>query len=76
MEDGLFNKYKKQIQKQKNEKKEVCDLIEEKTGIKIEESKITISKKSIQINISSVIKQKLFQKDITKVLKEKGYSLN
>lgn len=75
MDEGLFQKYNNQINKQKNEKSEIVFLIKEKTGIELDEKSITVSKKEIKINTTSVLKQKLFQKNITDYLKQKGYTL-
>jgi hypothetical protein len=72
MDESLFIKHFLQIKKQKKSKEEVLNYIKEKTGIILQEEMITVSKKQIIFQISSVIKQKLFQKDIVKVLEEKG----
>lgn len=74
MEESFFVKYAIQIKKQKNSKEEVICYIKEKTGIELQEGMITVSKKQILFQISSVMKQKLFQKNITKILEEKGYT--
>jgi hypothetical protein len=74
MDESLFIKHFLQIKKQKKSKEEVLNYIKEKTGIILQEEMITVSKKQIIFQISSVIKQKLFQKDIVKVLEEKGYT--
>ncbi len=75
MDNNLFKKYSIQIDTQKKSKKEISSYIEEVTGICIEEKNITISKKTISLNLSSVQKSKLIQKDIQKKLSEKGYTL-
>lgn len=74
MEESFFVKYAIQIKKQKNSKEEVICYIKEKTGIELEEGMITVSKKQILFQISSVMQQKLFQKNITKILEENGYT--
>lgn len=74
MDESFFVKYAIQIKKQKNSKEEVVVFIKDKTGIELQEEMITISKKQISFQISSVLKQKLFQKDIVKILEEKGYT--
>jgi flagellar hook-basal body complex protein FliE len=74
MDESFFVKYAIQIKKQKNSKEEVIIFIKEKTGIELQQEMITVSKKQISFQISSVVKQKLFQKDIVKILEEKGYS--
>ena len=75
MDNNLFKKYSIQIDTQKKSKKEISSYIEEVTGIRIEEKNITISKKAVSLNLSSVQKSKLIQKDIQKKLSEKGYTL-
>ena len=75
MDQSLFTKHIVNIKKQKNNKEEVLLYIKEKTNIGLEEKDIVLSKKQVKLNISSVIKQKLFQKNIAGLLKEKGYTL-
>jgi hypothetical protein len=75
MDNGLFKKYSVQIDTQKKSKKEISEYIQEVTNIYIEEKDITISKKIISLNLSSVQKSKLTQKNIQKLLSEKGYTL-
>ena len=75
MEESLFDKYIINIKKQKNNKEEISLYIKEKTNIELEEKEIILSRKQIKLIVSSVIKQKLFQKNIIEILKEKGYSL-
>lgn len=74
MDESLFIKHLTQIKKQKNSKDEVLQHVKEKTGIELEEGMIVISKKQVSFVISSTIKQKLFQKNIIKILEEKGYT--
>lgn len=74
MDDSLFIKYAIQIKKQKNSKDEIISYIKEKIRIELQEEMITVSKKQIVFQVSSVMKQKLFQKGIVKILEEKGYT--
>lgn len=74
MDESFFVKYAIQIKKQKNSKEEVLLHVKEKTGIELREEMFTITKKQIAFTVSSVMKQKLFQKDIISVLEEKGYT--
>lgn len=74
MDESFFVKYAIQIQQQKNSKEEILDYIKEKTGIILQEDMIQVVKKQISFTVSSGMKQKLFQRDITSVLKEKGYT--
>lgn len=75
MEESFFLKYLNTIKKQKNSKEEIIVYIKEQTGIEIEEISITLSKKQIVFQVSSVVKQKLHQKNITKALESKGYQV-
>lgn len=73
MDESLFLKHFLQIKKQKDSKDEVLSYIQEKTDIVLQNEMISVSKKQITFQVSSVIKQKLFQKNINKILEEKGY---
>lgn len=75
MDLSLFQKHFAQINRQKNNKEEVINLIKEKTGIDLDESMITLSKKEVTLHLSSVMKHKLFQKNVEEVLKEKVFTL-
>jgi hypothetical protein len=75
MDQSLFKKHILQIQKIKDSKEEVCLLIQEVTGVLLEQEEITISKTNITIQTSSVKKSILSQKRIKELLKEKGYEL-
>jgi hypothetical protein len=74
MEESLFSKHILQIKKQKNKKEEVINFIKEKTGIFLQSEDITITKKNITFSTSSVVKQKLHQKNIQTILLEHGYT--
>jgi hypothetical protein len=75
MDESLFKKHLINIKRQQDKKEEVIFYIKEKTGIEIEGKDLIISKKEITFNLSSVIRQKLFQKNLENLLKEKGYTL-
>lgn len=75
MEEGLFLKYKKNIQNKIDERGEICKEIKEKTGINIDEKNISINKKEIVINTSSVIRNKLIQKNIKNTIFKNGYTI-
>lgn len=75
MDESFFLKYSLQIKKQKDTKEEVLFLIKEKTGILLEEHMITLFKKNITFTVSSVVKQKLFQKNIVEFLQNNGYTV-
>ena len=73
MDESLFVKHFLQIKRQKDSKEELRNYIKEKTGIELEEGMVEVSKKKVTLHLSSVVKQKLHQKNIVEVLKEKGY---
>lgn len=75
MDESFFLKYSLQIKKQKDTKEEVLFLIKEKTGILLEDHMITLLKKNITFTVSSVIKQKLFQKGVVDFLQSNGYTV-
>ena len=75
MKEGLFKKYNIQLEQRTHIKKEVIQYIQEKTGIILQEENIVILKKVISLYVSSTLKQKLFQKNISKILKDKGFHL-
>lgn len=75
MEEGLFLKYKKTIQNKIDEREGVCKEILEKTGIDIDVKNISISKKEIIINTTSVIRNKLIQKNIKSTIFKNGYTV-
>ena len=75
MDEGLFKKYTTQLQKRGASKKNILNLITLETGVTLHEEDIEISKKQVKITTTSTIRQKLFQKNIKKILQEKGYTL-
>lgn len=75
MEEGLFRKYATQIHKRKTTKKELLFFIKANTGISLKEEEVELLKNQIKISTSSAVKQKLFQKNITTLLQEKGFIL-
>lgn len=75
MDEGLFKKYSSQIQKRNTFKKDIINTIKENTGILLKEDELVIIKNQIQLTVSSVVKQKLFQKNITTILELKGFIL-
>lgn len=75
MNEGLFEKYSKVLQKKKSEKEEIINLLKEITEIIFKEEEIEINKKIISFHISSVKKTILNQKNIKIKLEEKGYSM-
>lgn len=74
MDESLFVKHFINLKQQKNSKEEIIIYIKEKTGIEIEETTINLSKKHILFQVSSVLKQKLHQINIAKILEDKGYT--
>ena len=75
MDESFFTKHLIEIKRRKNNKEEILLHIKEKTGIELDEDMFSLSKKDITLHVSSVMKQKLHQKNITSVLQEKGFTL-
>ncbi len=75
MEQGLFGKYIRNIKERENTKQEIITSILNTTGVVLNESEITISKKKIHISTSSVKKTAILQKKGKEALESLGYSL-
>jgi hypothetical protein len=73
MDEGLFKKYGVQIQKNKDVKEDLLMCIQEKTSITLLLDEVSISKKIVNIQTSSVKRSLLLQKNIKEFLLEKGY---
>lgn len=74
MNEGLFKKYEEVIKKSKTEKSDICQYIQETTGIHLNENEITIDKKRIIFNCSSAKKLVLKIKGVDSLLFQKGYT--
>lgn len=75
MEQGLFGKYIRNIKERENTKQEIITSIVNTTGVLLNESEISISKKKINISTSSVKKTAILQKKGKEVLEALGYTL-
>jgi hypothetical protein len=75
MDQGLFAKHIRNIQERTNTKQIIIDILTEKTGVTLEESEITLKKKTVTLTTSSVKKAALIQKGGKEVLLSQGYSL-
>jgi hypothetical protein len=75
MDQGLFKKHILQIQKNKDSKDEVLLYIQEATGIILKPEEITLSKKNVTVQTSSVKRSQLIQRKTKEILEKKGYSL-
>lgn len=75
MNEGLFKKHIQQILLRNNAKQKIILTIKEKTGIELEESEITLSKKVVIISTSSVKKASLLQRGSKDALNLIGYTL-
>lgn len=73
MDEGLFKKYSIQVQKNKDVKEDLLIYIQEKTALTLTQEEVTISKKVVTIQTSSVKRSLLLQKKIKELLLEKGY---
>jgi hypothetical protein len=76
MDPGLFAKHFFQIKKAHDIKNEVLVYIQEKTGVELFSEEVMITKKKVTIQTSSVKRMILIQKNIKKLLEEKGYTFN
>lgn len=75
MNEGLFKKHIQQILSRNNAKQKIILTIKEKTGIELDESEITLSKKVVVISTSSVKRASLLQKGSKDALTLIGYTL-
>lgn len=75
MDQGLFTKHIKNILERDASKQKVITLLLEKTGIELDESEITLSKKDISLSTSSVKKSILLKKGIKDILQSNGLNL-
>jgi type II secretory pathway component PulL len=75
MDEGLFSKHLLQLRKQKDAKTKIISFLEEKTGVSLEEKDFDISNKTVHLQVSSVKKAKLLQKNSGGLLSELGYTL-
>lgn len=75
MNEGLFSKYSKVLQEKKSEKKEVLQLLFSISGIIFNEEEITVHKKNISFNTSSVKKSFIVQKNIKSKIEAMGYTI-
>ncbi len=73
MDESFFKKYAKQLEIHKSDKQEIIDIVKDISGIVLPEEMFSLSKKQITFHISSVVKQRLFQKKVIEGLEEKGY---
>ncbi len=75
MNEGLFEKYSKVLTQKKSEKDEIINVLQEVTGITFIPQEVTITKKSISFQTSSVKKSVVYQKRVQEILQQKGYSI-
>lgn len=75
MDEGLFKKHIQHVLSRINAKQKIILTISEKTGVKIEESEIMLSKKTVILSTSSVKKAALLQKGGREILDTLGYIL-
>lgn len=76
MDIKLFSKHLQVIKKRNIEKQNVISCVESATGIILEESEITLSKKTVTISTTSVKKSSLVRKNYKEVLIKNGYIVN
>jgi hypothetical protein len=75
MDEGLFAKYKKQINRRSDAKGKIIAFIIQQTGITLEETEISISGKKVSFHISSVKRTSLMKHQCGPLLESIGYTL-
>ena len=75
MDEGLFAKHISRYHTHKATKHSLAALIEEKTGVLLEEGEYEVSGKQVTLQTSSVKKNTLIRKGIEGILTEAGYRL-
>jgi hypothetical protein len=75
MDESLFLKHALQIKRQQSVKSDVIEQIKVCTGIELTNEEISVTKKIVTIQTSSVKRTFLIQKNIKGILEEKGYSV-
>ena len=75
MDNSLFDKYKKVVEKRDEDKEIIINFIKEKTGVILDYNEIIIDEKKITLNISSIKKSILFKNKVGELLKELGFIL-
>lgn len=76
MEENLFSRYTKVVQKNQEEKNSLIESIYKQTSVLLQGKEIIIEKKKVTIQTSSVKKAELYRKKVKEVLQEKGYTLS
>lgn len=75
MDQGLFTKHIKNILERDALKQKVMLLLLETTGIELDDSEITLSKKNVSISTSSVKRSILLKKGLKDILQSNGFNL-
>jgi hypothetical protein len=70
MDQSLFSKYKKQVDAQKEKKKEVQSFIKIQTGIELEDEEIEFEGKEVTLHISSIKRNLLHTKKLQEQAKK------
>jgi len=74
MDQGLFGKYRREINTRKNTINEIIDCIKELTGVVLDPSEIVLKKKTISFQTSSVKKSILQTTKCKEILHQKGFT--
>ena len=74
MDEGLFKKYSRVLTIKKNEKEEIIVFIQQEINVTLKNQEITIHKKKVSFQVSSVTRTLLKKKNIYEFLHKKGYS--
>lgn len=75
MDQGLFAKHIRNIEERTSAKQIIIENIFEKTGVRLEEPELVLTKKNVTLSTSSVKKTALIQKGGKEILSSLGYNL-
>lgn len=76
MDQGLFTKHLKNILERDIAKQKIITLLFEKTGVQLEESELSLSKKNISLSTSSVKRSILLKKGMKELLQDNGFTFS
>lgn len=75
MDQGLFSKHIRAITRRSDAKQDIITHIQTTTGIQLEESEISLTKKKVTLFVSSVKKAALTKRRCSEMLQTLGYTL-
>ena len=75
MDEGLFQKHLRIVAKHSLQKQTVISLLQEKTGITLDDDEFLLEGKKLTLFTSSAKKNILLQKGMKDILSSEGYTL-